>query len=269
LPESDRAAPGPAGVGDNSRNGFFILTPFKAFDPASLPPREWLYGRHYQRQTVSATFAPGGTGKSSLSMVENIAMATARNLLGEQPTERVRVWYHNGEDSMKDLQRRLASICLHYGIPMEELEGWFFMTSGNEVPLRVANGYSDFKPDVELIRKIRNDIELGGIGAVTFDPFITTHGVPEQDNTKMDFVVRTFSSIADASTARSTSSTTPGSARLARKAPTLTPTICAGPRPSRTPCGLLAASSTWRIGRPMSCSSRSSRTAERRQHRGR
>jgi hypothetical protein len=32
-------------------------------------------------------------------MVEGVAMATARNLLGEQPTERLRVWFHNGEDT--------------------------------------------------------------------------------------------------------------------------------------------------------------------------
>ena len=75
---------------------------FEPFDLATLPPREWLYGKHYQRRTVSATIAPGGFGKTSLCMVEAVAMATARNLLGEQPSERLRVWYHNGEDSKDD-----------------------------------------------------------------------------------------------------------------------------------------------------------------------
>jgi hypothetical protein len=53
-----------------------------------IPPREWLYGRHYQRGVVSGTVAPGGRGKSSLVMVEAVAMATCRNLLGEQPAAR-------------------------------------------------------------------------------------------------------------------------------------------------------------------------------------
>src|SRR5262249_15203889 len=57
----------------------------RRFDIASIPPREWLYGRHYQRGVVSGTVAPGGRGKSSLVMVEAVAMATCRNLLGEQP----------------------------------------------------------------------------------------------------------------------------------------------------------------------------------------
>src|SRR5262245_56205536 len=63
----------------------FVLRPFVPFDPATLPPREWLYGRHYQRRTVGGTVAPGGIGKTTLCMVEGVAMATARNLLGEQP----------------------------------------------------------------------------------------------------------------------------------------------------------------------------------------
>ena len=35
--------------------GTFVLRPFVPFDPMSLPPRQWLYGKHYQRRTVSAT----------------------------------------------------------------------------------------------------------------------------------------------------------------------------------------------------------------------
>ena len=85
-------------------------------------------------------------------------MATARNLLGEQPEARLRVWLHNGEDTLEELNRRLVAICKYYKIPQEELEGWFFMTSGNEVPLKVANGYSDLKIDQVLIKCIEGEI---------------------------------------------------------------------------------------------------------------
>ena len=117
----------------------------------SLPPREWLYGRHFQRGTVSGTIAPGGYGKSTKVLVEGVAMATCRNLLSEQPGERVRVWYHNGEDTYDELQRRVAAICQHYKIPQEELAGWFFMTTATEVPLKVASGYSELKIDKGLV----------------------------------------------------------------------------------------------------------------------
>ena len=93
-----------------------------------LPPRTWLYGKHYQRRTVSLTAGPGGMGKSSLDMVEAVAMVTCRNLLGEQPEERLRVWYHNGEDPLDEINRRLAAICQHYGIPQGELQGHLWVT---------------------------------------------------------------------------------------------------------------------------------------------
>src|SRR5262249_29518846 len=123
----------------------FILRPLEPFDPAALPCREFLLGKHYQRRVVSGTVAPGGTGKSSKVMSEGISMATARDLLDEQPRERLRVWLHNGEGNMDELRRRLAGNCQHHGIPLEELRGWFFMTSGNEVPLRVAQSFNQVR----------------------------------------------------------------------------------------------------------------------------
>jgi RecA-family ATPase len=179
------------------RHGLFTLCPFVPFDPKDLPPRAWLYGRHYQRRTVSATIAPGGFGKTTLVMVEAVAMATCRNLLGEQPSERLHVWYHNGEDTLEELNRRLGAICQHYGIPQQELSGWFFMTSGNEVPLRVANGYKELKIDELLIAHISEEIARNEVDVVVLDPLVTLHGVSEQDNVRMDRVVRIFAAIAD------------------------------------------------------------------------
>jgi RecA-family ATPase len=176
----------------------FVLRPFVPFNPAMLPPRQFLFGKHYQRRTVGGTVAPGGTGKSSLQMVESVSMATGRNLLGEEPRERVRTWYHNGEDNMDELNRRLASICQYYDIPLDELPGWFFMTSGNEVPLRVAQGYSNLDVNHRLIRCIAEAIGDNGIDVATLDPLVTLHGVPENDTGKMDTVVRIFAKMADA-----------------------------------------------------------------------
>jgi RecA-family ATPase len=177
----------------------FILRPFKAFDPGGLPPREFLFGKHYQRRTVSGTVAPGGTGKSSLVMVESVAMATGRNLLNEEVRERVRVWYHNGEDNMVELQRRLAGICQHYNIPMEELESWFFMTSGNEVPLRVAESWNQVRlnTDHRLVKCITEAIGDNKIDVATLDPLVTLHGVQENSPGQMDGVIRIFTRMAD------------------------------------------------------------------------
>jgi len=176
----------------------FVLRPFVPFNPATLPPRQFLFGKHYQRRTVGGTVAPGGTGKSTLEMVEGISMATARNLLGEQPGERLRVWYHNGEDNMDELNRRVAAICQYYDIPLDDLAGWFFMTSGNEVPLRVAAGYSNLQINNRLVKCITESIGDNRIDVATFDPLVTLHGVPENDTGKMDTVIRIFANISDA-----------------------------------------------------------------------
>jgi hypothetical protein len=179
------------------RESRVVLKPFVPINEADLPPREWLYAKHYQRRIVSATVAPGGTGKTSLVMVEAVAMATGRNLLGEQPETRSRVWLHNGEDSHDELMRRAVAICKHYKIPQEELQGYLSLTSGNEMPLKVAHGYSDLKLDRVLIADITRTIVDGAIDAVMFDPLITLHNVREGDNNGMDTVVRIFTRIAD------------------------------------------------------------------------
>ena len=124
-------------------------------------------------------------------------MATIRNLLGEQPPERLRVWYHNGEDSRDELNRRLLAICQHYKIPQEELVGYFFLTSGNEFPLRVAKGYNDLKIDTPLLERICEEVADNKIDVVILDPLVTLHNVSESDNNRMDTVVRLFAAIAD------------------------------------------------------------------------
>ena len=173
------------------------LRPFVPFDVAKLPPRSWLYGKHYQRRTVSLTAGPGGMGKSSLDMVEAIAMATCRNLLGEQPDERLRIWVHNGEDPRDEIDRRLAAICQHYKIPQEELQGWLWTTSGTEFPLRVAKGYANLEINTVLVRQISAAISDNQIDVACFDPLVTLHSVSEVDSGKMDAVIRLFAGIAD------------------------------------------------------------------------
>ncbi len=178
----------------------FILRTFEPFDVAQLPQREFLFGRHYQRRVVSGTVAPGGTGKSSLVMVESVAMATGRDLMDEgKAKERLRVWYHNGEDNMLELKRRLAAICQYYEIPQEELRDWFFMTSGNEVPLRVAESYNQVRlsTDLPLVKQITEAIGDNKIDVANLDPLVTLHGATESSPGHMDQVIRIFNKIAD------------------------------------------------------------------------
>jgi RecA-family ATPase len=86
------------------------IMPFEWTDPKDIPPRRFVYGKHYMRRVVSHTVGAPGTGKSSLSIVEALAIVTGRPLLGVKPDERTRVWlYNGGEDEDVELKRRVAA----------------------------------------------------------------------------------------------------------------------------------------------------------------
>jgi hypothetical protein len=107
----------------DERAAEFRPTPFKHRDLSAFPRQQFIYGRHYIRQFLSATAAGSGVGKSSLSIAEIVAMTSGRSLLGLQPIEPLRVWYWNGEDPAEEIQRRIEATCLHFGIDPSEIEG--------------------------------------------------------------------------------------------------------------------------------------------------
>ena len=51
-------------------------------DPTTFPRRRWLYGHHLIRKFISSTVSPGGVGKTSLILVEAIAMCTGLDCSG-------------------------------------------------------------------------------------------------------------------------------------------------------------------------------------------
>jgi hypothetical protein len=170
-------------------------------DPATLPPRDWLYGRHYLKGAVSATIADGGVGKSTLALTEAIAMVTGRALLGITPNkvcfedEQVacRVLYYNAEESLAEIQRRVLAICQHFDIPRQELAE-LTVISGHNMPLVVAKTDTDgltFDDDAVAF------LECCGDDAVILDPFVSVHHCPENDNVAIDAVVKRLGRVAD------------------------------------------------------------------------
>lgn len=174
-------------------------TPFVWREPALIPPRRWVYGHHYIRQFATATIAPGGLGKSSLLLVEAIAMVTERELLGHRIPEPLRVWYWNGEDPREELERRVAAIVKHYGIDPEELGDRLFLDSGRAMPVCIARheygGLQIVQPDIDAVM---NTVQENGIDVIQIDPFIKTHQVSENDNAAIDRVITEWAHIAEA-----------------------------------------------------------------------
>ena len=175
-----------------------VATPFTWRDPAGIPPRAWLYSRHYIRQFLTCTIAPGGLGKTSLVIGEALAMASQRPLLGVAPTERARVWIWNGEDPADELQRRVVAAMIHHGLTPEDVAGHLFTDVGRQAPIVLAtqtrSGTAIAKPVVEAVIEA---IKTNQIDALVIDPFVKSHRVGENDNNAIDAVVSQWAAIAD------------------------------------------------------------------------
>lgn len=177
----------------------FDPSPFQWVDPEKIAPREWLYDSHLIRRYVSGTISPGGVGKSALKIAEAISMATGKGLLTGKPGRPLTVWYWNGEDPEEETQRRVAAACKHYGVSADDLGGRLYLDSGRKTKIVLAKesraglivAHPIRQALIEAIQKLKIDV-------VIIDPFVRSHEVSENDNSKMESVVDEFRQIADA-----------------------------------------------------------------------
>ena len=159
-----------------------------------IPRRQFLYGMHYMPGTVSGTIGTGGTGKSTLSLIEGMGMSIGRDLIGKEEIKRpLKVWYHNAEETKDELFRRCAAICKHHrfsAAEMELLQKNFFITNGFETDIKVAKGGRDVKIDAALRKEIIEVIQDLKIQVAIFDPLVAMHRVHEDFNSALDPVIR-------------------------------------------------------------------------------
>jgi hypothetical protein len=171
---------------------------FSWIDPALIPPRQFLYGRHYARKFMSATVSPGGVGKSSLVIVEALAMVSGRPLLGVAPGPPLRVWIWNGEDPLEEMQRRVMAAALRYGLQPPDIGDRLFVDSGREKEIKLATqDRSGVKIASPLIEAMKGTICANDIDVVIVDPFVSSHLVSENDNGAIDAVAKAWAKIAD------------------------------------------------------------------------
>jgi hypothetical protein len=172
-------------------------TPFVWRDPSTIPPRDWLYGRHAIRGFLSLTVAAGGTGKTALTLAEAVAFATGRDLLKDNLKHNGRVWYLGLEDPIEEYERRLAAVVLHYGIGPAELQGRFFLDSGRGGRFVMAGaekgGLVIRRPIMEAIKA---QVEGNEIDLVIVDPFVACHTVAEGDNSMIASIAQEWAQVA-------------------------------------------------------------------------
>lgn len=166
--------------------------------PAEIPPRQWLYDEHIVAGSVSLTVSPGGLGKSSLLITEALAMAAGRSPLGPQPPRPLTVWLWNGEDPRDEIERRVAAAALHHDVTSDEIAGRLFADSGRDTPIRLAEVGKGGQPITSpVVEELVTAIQLSGVDVLIVDPFVTCHGVPENDNGAINAVIGLWRDIAD------------------------------------------------------------------------
>lgn len=178
------------------------LTAFVLEPPKSLTRRPWIYGRRLVRGYVSTTVAAGGVGKSSLTLVEALAMVSGKDLLGvgadRMPKKPQRVWIWNGEDPMAEMKLRVGAACLHYGLNAADLADRLYVDSGRDKPIKLAMpSGKGIVVNEALVRKIIAGVKARRVDVLIIDPLVSAHFASENDNMQMDLVIKTIGRIAE------------------------------------------------------------------------
>ena len=170
--------------------------PFVLGDASKIPPRQWVYGRHYIRKFLSVTVAPGGTGKTAITLAEAVAMATGRSIMGVE-TEPRRVWVWNLEDPLEELQRRIAGIAQHHNITQDDLGDRLLVNSGRDEPLIIAEQAGGANVLTPAADALTHHIKAMNVDVVIVDPFVSSHHLSENDNKAIDMVVKRWAQVAN------------------------------------------------------------------------
>jgi hypothetical protein len=182
----------------NSDSGAgFSVTPYMPRDPRLIPPRQWLYPPYYIKQYASVTVGQSGVSKSLFQIAEALAMVSGKPLLNIKPQGKLRVWYWNGEDPRDELERRFAAAMMHYGLKPEDIGDRLFFSSGDEIPMVIADG-TRFGATVAqpIVDKITATIIENKLDVLWIDPFVSCHTVGENDNSGIDTVAKQWGTIA-------------------------------------------------------------------------
>jgi hypothetical protein len=163
-------------------------------DTDPIPPRAWLLATQFCRGFLSSLIAASGIGKSSLRMLQLLALATGTPLSGQHVFRRSKVLLLSFEDDRAELRRRLAAACLHHGVDCAKLKGWFFYDCPKG--LKIAEMVRGTRHIGLLEKELRDVTDRIKPDVISLDPFVKLHALEENDNNAMDFVCDLLAQLA-------------------------------------------------------------------------
>jgi hypothetical protein len=176
-------------------------TPYVWRNPENLPARPWAFGRWLLFNTIACIVAPGGVGKSTLVAGIVLSIATGRNLMGKTiwggPQA---VWLWNLEDDLDELSRSLQAAAKHHGITPAEIKSNLFVDSAMDgsglcTAIEDRDGIKLLEP---VYQALTAELTLRGIKVLVVDPFVSSHAVEENSNSKIDKIAKAWARVAKA-----------------------------------------------------------------------
>ncbi|EZP79509.1 Plasmid and phage replicative helicase [Novosphingobium resinovorum] len=199
-PDSIEVAPqwGAPNIGQTLPPCDFHATPFMWPDPAAIPARRWLFGYWLLRGEITAVVAPGGVGKSTFTSAIALSLASGQEFLGKAlPEGACKAWLWNLEDDRDEMDRQVTAAAILHGVGPEDCGSRLYVDSGLDQRLCTAvedgAGFRVIEPVYEAMKA---EIEARKIDVLIVDPFVSSHEVPENDNSKIDKVAKRWKRLA-------------------------------------------------------------------------
>jgi RecA-family ATPase len=176
-----------------------IASVYEFPEESTIERYDWLYGRHLLRREVSGTAAKSGTGKSTQSIAEALAMTSGKQLLHDQVNRRpLRVVLISLEDSRSTMDKRIAAAMRHYKLTKEDIGGRLIVIAKGELKIKIAVQRKGSVVRNEKVIQSLIDLMLEHKADVlSIDSFRKTHGVQENDNVAIGEVIECYEDVAD------------------------------------------------------------------------
>lgn len=167
-----------------------------ARQPGETPPRPWIMPGVLMRGQSTVLVAPGGAGKSLVSLIIAAHMACGMPHIEEHtrfvsntPRRSIIV---NAEDDLDEQSRRLQAICLAYNLPYSTVSDRVMLISPDVLSIFLGansrgvleENTSASKYIIDLVRSYP-DVDM-----LALDPLVNLHAFNENSNTDMNFLIR-------------------------------------------------------------------------------
>lgn len=189
-------------IGDEPAKQHFTAQPFQWRDPASIPRRQFIYGFELRRKQISATIAPGASGKTTLKVGRAICMATGKDLFGHRVWDGPhRVWLWNLEDELEECEKTVHAFLKLWNLDPDDLGGRLFINGADSVgsrglKLATEDTFGGFKVQRPVAEALIEELTAKRIDYLDVDPFVSSHSVDENSNQAIDAISKEWVRIA-------------------------------------------------------------------------